>query len=77
MSPADPDRSEPDAVVPGTADAASLGAETVDRLREKIERLEAIIARQDLLIVSGRFPQGPRGLDWPEVLCCGLDLSIR
>ena len=50
MSPADPDRSEPDAVVPGTADAASLGAETVDRLREKIERLEAIIARQDLLI---------------------------
>ena len=50
MSPADPDRSEPDAVLPGTADAASLGAETVDRLREKIERLEAIIARQDLLI---------------------------
>jgi len=47
MSPADPDRSEPDAVVPGTADAASLGAETVDRPREKIERLEAIIARQD------------------------------
>ena len=50
MSPADADRFEPDAVVPVTANAASLGAETVDRLREKIERLEAIIARQDPLI---------------------------
>ncbi len=42
MSPADPARSEPDTALPE--------AETVDGLREKIRRLEGIIAGLETLV---------------------------
>jgi transposase len=50
MSPADPDRLEPDVALPGAADAVPLDAETVDGLRAEIESLRAIVARQATLI---------------------------
>ena len=50
MSPVDSDRSEPNAALPGAADAVPLEAETVDCLRAEIESLRAIIARQATLI---------------------------
>jgi hypothetical protein len=50
MSPVDSDRSEPDAALPGAADAVPSEAETVDRLRAEIDDLRAIIARQATLI---------------------------